>query len=156
MAVARRHNLQVIEDTAQANGASYKGAMCGAIGDVGCYSLQFSKIITSGEGGLVTTSDDSIYKRALMYHDVNGAREAGIPDDEILFSVNYRMPELMAAITLVQLSRIEGLLADIRARKQMLKAGLKDVAERKGIQFRRLTDPEWGGGHLMCILYGDT
>ncbi|MEM7133329.1 MAG: DegT/DnrJ/EryC1/StrS family aminotransferase [Chloroflexota bacterium] len=153
--VARRHNLAVIEDTAQANGASYKGKQCGAIGDAGCYSLQFSKIITSGEGGLLTTSDDQIYKRALMYHDVNGARDAGIPDEEILYSVNYRMPELMAAITLVQLGRIEGLLADIRTRKKMLKEGLAGVAQRKGIQFRRLTDPDGEAG-ISCVFFMDT
>lgn len=155
MAVARSNDLYVVEDTAQANGASYKGQMCGAIGDAGCYSLQFSKIITSGEGGLVTTNDDDIYKRALMYHDVNGARELGIPDDEMLYSVNYRMPELMAAITLVQLSRIESLLADIRARKQMLKAGIADIAARKGVQFRRLTDPEGEAG-ISCVFFMET
>lgn len=152
MAVARKHELAVIEDTAQANGASYRGRQCGSIGDAGCYSLQFSKIITSGEGGLVTTSDATIYKRALMYHDVNGARAAGIPDDELLYSVNYRMPELMAAITLVQLGRIEGLLADIRTRKRMLKEGISDVAKRKGIQFRRLTDPDGEAG-ISCVFF---
>lgn len=155
MEVARRHNLSVVEDTAQANGASYRGKMCGAIGDVGCYSLQFSKIITSGEGGLITTNDDGIYRRALMYHDVNGAREAGIPDDEILYSVNYRMPEIMAAITLVQLGRIESLLANIRARKQMLRSGIEEIANSKNIQFRRLTDPDGEAG-ISCVFFMET
>jgi 8-amino-3,8-dideoxy-alpha-D-manno-octulosonate transaminase len=72
MDVARRHGLKVIEDAAQADGASYKGRRLGSIGDVGCFSLQFNKILTSGEGGMVITNDEQVWKRALMFHDVVG------------------------------------------------------------------------------------
>src|SRR5690606_18694139 len=61
MAIARRHGLKVIEDVAQANGGRYKGRMLGAIGDVGCFSFQHYKVITSGEGGMVVTDDDEVY-----------------------------------------------------------------------------------------------
>ena len=54
LAVAKKHNLKVIEDTAQANGGSLNGKALGSFGDVGCFSLQFNKIITAGEGGIQT------------------------------------------------------------------------------------------------------
>ena len=58
--IARAHNLSVLEDTAQANGASYQGRRLGTIGDVGAFSLQFNKIMTSGEGGMLLTNDPDI------------------------------------------------------------------------------------------------
>ena len=63
MAIAREHNLPVLEDVAQADGGSYQGKRLGSIGDVGAFSLQFNKIITCGEGGMVTTNDDGILRR---------------------------------------------------------------------------------------------
>ena len=69
MAVARKHNLKVIEDAAQANGGQYKGQMLGSIGDLGCFSLQQSKVITTGEGGMVVTNSETMWQRAVLYHD---------------------------------------------------------------------------------------
>ena len=142
MAVADAHGLKVIEDVAQANGGSYKGRALGTYGDVGCFSLQFNKIITSGEGGMVVTDDEDVLKRTNMYHDVIGPLRAEYGEEELLCGVNYRMPELLAAVALVQLGRLDGLIEDMRQRKRMLKAGVEDVAGRKGIQFRELADPE--------------
>ena len=155
MAVAKRHNLRVIEDTAQANGASYFGKPLGAIGDVGCYSLQFNKIITAGEGGMIVTDDETIWKRAVMYHDVIGARMRGFPVEELLYGFNYRMPETLAAIGLVQLRKLQGLIDAMRARKAMLKAGMADVMQRKGLQFRELVDEE-GDAAIALIFFMET
>ena len=152
MALARRRRLKVVEDSAQADGGSYKGKRLGSIGDVGCYSLQFNKIITAGEGGMVITSDDAVWKRALMFHDVIGGLRNEIQRDEILWGINFRMPELLAAVMLVQLRRLDGLLEAMRARKRMLKAGLADVAARKGITFREITDPE-GDTSIALIMF---
>lgn len=69
MDIARRHNLSVIEDVAQACGGSYKGKRLGSLGDCNAFSLQYHKIITSGEGGVVTTDDALLYDRAQGYHD---------------------------------------------------------------------------------------
>ena len=66
MAVARAHDLRVIEDVAQANGGSYKGRRLGSFGDVGCFSLQQSKVITTGEGGMVVTDSEEIWQRAVI------------------------------------------------------------------------------------------
>jgi dTDP-4-amino-4,6-dideoxygalactose transaminase len=151
MAVARKHGLKVVEDTAQANGASYKGQWCGAIGDVGCYSLQFNKMLTSGEGGMVITSDDSIWQRAVMYHDVTGGAQRGYPFEAELCGINFRMPELLAAVNLAQMPRLDGLLRDMRARKQMIKAGTADIAQRKGISFR--TENDEAGDAAICTVF---
>jgi 8-amino-3,8-dideoxy-alpha-D-manno-octulosonate transaminase len=152
MDVARRHGLKVIEDTAQADGASYKGRRLGSIGDVGCFSLQFNKILTAGEGGMVITNDDEVWKRAAMFHDVAGGQRNNVPPDQIIWGINFRMPELLGAVMLVQLQRLEGLLQAMRARKQMLMAGMKDVAQRKGIQFQDVPDPE-GDASVAMIFF---
>lgn len=151
LAVARKHHLKVVEDTAQANGASYHGRWCGAIGDVGCYSLQFNKMLTSGEGGVVITNDDEIWRRAVMYHDVIGGQNRGYPFDSELCGINFRMPELLAAVNLVQMHRLDGLLRDMRARKAMIKEGMADVARRKGITFRAENDP--AGDAAICTVF---
>jgi dTDP-4-amino-4,6-dideoxygalactose transaminase len=152
MDVARRHGLRVLEDSAQADGASYKGQRLGSIGDVGCFSLQFNKIITAGEGGMVITDDDEIWNRAVMFHDVVGGQRNDIPPEQILWGINFRMPELLAAVMLVQLKRLDGLLDAMRARKQMLKAGMEGVAGRKGIRFQESTDPE-GDASVALIFF---
>ena len=142
MAVAKENGLKVIEDVAQANGGSYNGQALGSFGDVGCFSLQFNKIITSGEGGMVVTNDESVWKRTNMYHDVIGALRLEIDEAELMCGVNYRLPELLAAVALVQLQRLDGLIDAMRQRKRMLKAGIEDVTRRKGIPFREMADPE--------------
>ncbi len=122
--IARRHSLKVLEDVAQANGGSFKGAKLGTLGDVGCFSLQFNKIITSGEGGLVITNQETVWKRAIMAHDPVAGMRNHFSEEEILWGANYRMSELTAAVALVQLERLNGLLDALRARKQMLVEGL--------------------------------
>src|SRR5690606_37161860 len=117
------------------------GERLGTWGNVGCFSLQFSKIITAGEGGMVLTDDETIWQRALMYHDVISGRRENFPSEMLLWGINFRMPELTAAVALVQLGRLDGLLAQMRARKAMLKAGIEEVAAVKGIVFRELADP---------------
>lgn len=149
--IARRHNLLVLEDVAQANGASYQGKRLGAWGDAGAFSLQFNKIITSGEGGMVTTNARQVFERAVMFHDVVGGQRNNIPQERILPGINFRMPELLAAVALVQLRRLEALLAAMRTRKRALKENLAEVARRKGIQFRTLHDPE--GEAAICLIF---
>jgi len=155
MDIARRHGLKVIEDTAQADGASFYGHRLGSIGDVGCFSLQFNKIITSGEGGMVITNDEEVWKRTVMFHDVIGGQRNGIPEGETLWGINFRMPELLAAVALVQLGRLDGLLDAMRARKRMLLAGIQDVAQRKGIALQASADPDGDAG-LALIFFMDS
>lgn len=150
--VAHAHGLTVLEDCAQANGASFHGKRVGTLGQIGAFSLQFNKILTSGEGGLIITSDDELHKRIQMYQDVIGGSRNDIPADEFLPGINFRMPELLGAVGLVQLTRLGGLLRDMRARKAALQSGLLDVATRKGVTFRRATDPD-GDAAVALILF---
>ena len=155
LAIARSHGLSVIEDTAQADGGSYRGKRLGTFGDVGCFSLQINKIITSGEGGMVVSDDREIWKRALMYHDVVGPLIVDVPVDELLIGTNYRMPELLGAVGLVQLRRLDGLLEAMRQRKRMLKAGMAGVAQRKGIAFREIVDEE-GDTAVALVFFAES
>ena len=155
MAVARKHNLLVLEDVAQANGGRFRGKRLGTFGDVGAFSLQFNKIITSGEGGMVITDQESIWNRVVMFHDVVGGERNHIPEAEILPGINFRMPELLGAVALVQLKRLDYLLEIMRRNKQILKESLTDVAKRKGIRFRTLHDPQGDAGIALVFFAPD-
>jgi len=151
MAIAGEHNLPVLEDVAQADGGSYHGQRLGSIGNVGAFSLQFNKIITCGEGGMVTTNDDSILRRVLMYNDVVGGQRNKIPDDEILPGINFRMSELQGAVALVQLGRLDDLLGDMRRRRAEITDGIVGVARQKGVEFRRSNDPDGDTGIVLMF-----
>jgi dTDP-4-amino-4,6-dideoxygalactose transaminase len=153
--LAKRRGLRVVEDVAQADGASFQGRRLGSIGDVGCFSLQFNKIITSGEGGMIITDDDDVWRRAVMYHDVAGGLRYEMPRERILAGVNYRMPELLAAVALVQLGRLDGLLAAMRERKRMLRAGIAGVARQKGIEVHESADPA-GDAAVALVFFVDS
>ncbi|HDZ20528.1 hypothetical protein LCGC14_0389160 [marine sediment metagenome] len=120
LAVAKKHNLMVLEDCAQAYDATYKGKKTGTMGDVMCASMQQSKHITSGEGGIVATDDPEIYKRAVMFHNVGmpwyrygleapQAKPLGglSTRGHFMFGHNFRMGELQGAVALAQLERID-------------------------------------------------
>lgn len=149
--LARRHGLKVLEDTAQATGASFQKRRLGTWGDVGAFSLQFNKIITSGEGGVVITDDETLYRRVQMYQDVVGGLRNNIPVDQIFLGINFRMPELLGAVALVQLRRLDALLAAMRARKARLVESLAPVIKSKGITLPTVHDPE-GDAAIALIL----
>ncbi len=151
-ALGQRHNIRLLEDVAQATGGSYRGRRLGSIGDAGAFSLQFNKIITSGEGGLLTTNDDDVHRRVLMYSDVVGGQRNGVPEAEILPGINFRMSELQGAVALVQLGRLGGLLEAMRRRKAAIKAGIAEIARLKGVEFRALNDPDGDTG-IAVIVY---
>lgn len=109
LAIAKKHGLMVIEDAAEAVGATYKGKMSGALGDCATFSFFGNKIITTGEGGMITTNDDELAKTMRLY------RSQGMdPNRRYWFPVvgfNYRMTNIQAAIGLAQLERVEHHLA---------------------------------------------
>lgn len=160
MAIADEHDLRVIEDVAQAGGASYKGRPAGSIGDVGCFSLQMHKIITTGEGGLLVTDDPELLFRAKCFHDSasewRGAAwqdpDPSVRDSFVAFpGMNFRMNEIIGAIGSVQLDRLDGLLDRMRAYKQQFS---KAVADTGRVQQRRVTDDQEAGTQL--VFYTET
>jgi 8-amino-3,8-dideoxy-alpha-D-manno-octulosonate transaminase len=122
MDVARRRGLLVLEDCAQANGGRYRGRAVGAIGHAGAFSLQHYKIITAGEGGMVTTRDERVYRRAAIRHDSAMQFWRDGEDWESFAGENFRMSELHAALGLAQFDRLEGILDRCRAVKKQLRA----------------------------------
>lgn len=153
--VARRHGLKVIEDTAQADGASFGGQRLGTFGNVGCFSLQFNKILTAGEGGMVITDDDDVYRRALLYHDVAAGNRQGMDPALVVWGINFRMPELLAAVMLVQLRRLDGMLEAMRQRKRMLIAGIEDVLRERGATLQDVPDPQ-GDASVALVFFVDS
>lgn len=147
-AVADRHNLLLIEDAAQAFGASYHGRPLGSIGVAGCYSFNAFKTITAGDGGMVVTGDEGVYERCFAFHDQGHKplRQGVEVGQRPLIGLDFRMTELSAAVLLAQLRRVPGMLESLRRNKRRLKQRL---AELPGLRFREITDPE---GELATIL----
>jgi 8-amino-3,8-dideoxy-alpha-D-manno-octulosonate transaminase len=139
--ICEDRDLYLVEDACQAFGASYKEKFVGSIGDAGCYSFDFNKIVTCGEGGAVVTNDSEIYERADMYHDhghdhSNDDRGA---EDHPFPGYNYRISELHAAVGCAQISKLDDFVARQRRNKKAFKDALSGISE---VTFRRLPDSE--------------
>lgn len=133
--IAKSHGLKIIEDAAQAHGAEYNGKRCGSLGDVGCFSLFANKLITTGEGGVITTSDHGLYDK-LRYHKnlcfpLDGPRNY-IHED---IGFNYRMPNTLAAIGLAQLEKIDEYIANRRRNGEKYARMLGEI---KGVQVQKI------------------
>lgn len=145
----------VIEDAAQAFGASVNGTHAGAMGALGCFSLQLEKNITAGEGGVVTTNDERLYLRASRYQDQGGqfvtsyASSRGDELTEPFAAENLRMGELAGAVAGVQLGRLPGILDALRANKRRILDGVGDI---DGLTPRRVPDPN-GDGSSSCMWF---
>ena len=156
--VARRRGVKVIEDTAQSMGTTYKGRALGTIGDLGCFSLQLEKNVTSGEGGLVTSQEEHLWLRAARYQDQGGqfvtstgstrAEESAGDPVEPFVGENLRMTELAGAIAEVQVGKLPGLLERQRANQRRV---LRAIAAVEGITHRRLPDPDGDGGSSVNL-----
>jgi dTDP-4-amino-4,6-dideoxygalactose transaminase len=152
MEIAGRHNLKVVEDVAQANGGSFKGKKLGSFGDVGCFSLQFHKVITSGEGGVMVCDDDLYYTRAQAYHDVAACwrKDRFAPPEfegEIFFGVNFRMSELTGAVALAQFRKLDTIVKRMQQNRSRIKEKVKGIP---GLDFREVNDE--GGDVAICLV----
>jgi perosamine synthetase len=134
-ALARRFNLSVIEDCAQAPGSSYHGKSVGGLGDLGVFSLNYHKHIHTGEGGLVTTNNEDLAEKISLIrnHGEQVVEEKGTTDLINTFGFNYRLTELQAAIGIEQLTKLPQLM-DIRRQNS------KFISERLGA-FEGITSP---------------
>ncbi len=141
MSLAREKGLKVVEDNCQSTGASYKGRKLGTIGDAGAFSFDYVKVMTTGEGGMVTTNEERIYKEAEFYHDHGHPHLPGVGrglEERRRNGFNYRMSELQGALGLVQLKKLDEVISRQRHNKKIIKEGLKDVP---GLSFRFHHDP---------------
>ena len=121
-AIARHRGVRVIEDAAQAPGATYCGRPVGGIGDLGVFSLNFHKHIHTGEGGVIVTNDDELAHRCQLVrnHGENLLDDEPAADISNLIGANYRLTELQAAIGVAQLARLDGYLEHRQALAQHL------------------------------------
>ena len=104
--ICRRHNLFLIEDSAHAHGTEWKGCRIGAIGDVGTFSFQASKLLTAGEGGMVITNQPEVERAARSVHDC-GRMPGEWFYSHFVYGTNYRMSEWQGAVLRCQLARTE-------------------------------------------------
>lgn len=139
--ICKTHNLILIEDSSQATGATYNGKPLGSIGDLGCLSLDFVKIITCGEGGAVLTNKKTFYKHSDHFsdhgHDHIG-NDRGAETHPFL-GYNFRISELHAAVGLAQLRRLDEFVAIQKKNYSILREALSEIPE---ITFRAV--PEGG------------
>ena len=152
--IAIVHNLFLIEDTAQAFGATYKGKLAGSYGDFGTYSFNIFKTITAGDGGAVSTGNKELFERAFAIHDQGHLplREGVEQGARTVIGLDFRMTELAATVLLVQLKKIVFIKKELKKRKNRFKEGIKDI---KGIAFRTLPDPDGEAGTLLTVLFPD-
>jgi dTDP-4-amino-4,6-dideoxygalactose transaminase len=124
--LAREHGLKLIEDCAHAHGGEYRGKGAGSIGDLGCFSFQESKLMTSGEGGMVITSDLKYFEH--LQSQVNCGR-ASMTDEyqQRVLGANYRMTELQAALLIGQLDMLPELAAKRAQAATRLSAALSGI-----------------------------
>jgi perosamine synthetase len=123
--IARRHDLDVIEDAAEAHGARYKGRRVGGIGDIGIFSFYGNKIITTGEGGMVVTDRSDLAEKVRMLRDHGMA-----PDRRYwhpMLGYNYRMTNLQAALGVAQMERVGDIIAKKRQIAETYDEGLRQI-----------------------------
>ncbi len=138
LAIARKHKLKVLEDCSQSVGASYKGRPLGSLGDIGIYSLQQTKTITAGEGGVVVTDDPYLFERAARFHDVSVRRD--FPSKlKWMPGLNYRVNEFTGGVLLAQVRKLDTIIGAVRVNARRVYDGIRDLP---GIHLRRLPDPE--------------
>lgn len=140
-AISAEHKLILIEDACQAIGATYKGQALGTIGDLGCFSFDFVKTVTSGEGGAVVTNNKAFYTNADQYSDhghdhVGNDRGA---ESHPFLGYNFRISELHAAVGLAQVRRLTEFLDIQKQNYTVLRNALSEIPE---VTFR--TVPEGG------------
>ncbi len=136
-ALCNKHGLILVEDACQAIGGSYDGKPLGSYGDLGCFSFDYVKTITCGEGGALITNNEEYYVRADQFsdhgHDHIGTNRGA--EGHPILGYNYRISELHAAVGLAQIGRLDDFIASQKYNYSVLRAALGQIPE---ITFRRV------------------
>ncbi len=146
-AIAKKHNILVIEDASQSPGIKYKGQFAGTFGDMGIFSLNYHKHIHTGEGGFVVTNDDDLAQkvRLIRNHADAVVGSIGMADVVNMIGFNYRMTELQAAVGREQLKKLRGLIEQRIENVAYLEERLKDFPVLKAAK------PREGGEHAYYV-----
>jgi perosamine synthetase len=125
--LARKYKLLIIEDTAEAHGALYKNKLVGTFGDAGCFSFYANKLITTGEGGMIITNNQKLYKKLVKLRAYYFSDKMHFWHEHLAW--NLRMSALEAALGLAQLSRLEELIGLRRKNAQYYTKNLKSLSD---------------------------
>jgi 8-amino-3,8-dideoxy-alpha-D-manno-octulosonate transaminase len=155
MPVINENKLTLVEDAGQAFASSFKGTATGLFGKTGCYSFDFFKIATAGEGGVMVTNDENVYKLADSYadhgHDHIGSNR-GMEQHPIL-GFNYRISELHAAIGAAQTRKVPQIVEANSRNKKLL---VELLSKTEGISFATLADPNGDSATFLNMFLPDT
>jgi dTDP-4-amino-4,6-dideoxygalactose transaminase len=150
-AIADRHGLMLIEDCAQAGGGSFRGRSLGTAGQFGAFSLNVFKTFTAGDGGVLATSDEELYKRAFAIHDHGSAPfRHGVTDGPALFGLNLRMHEITGALALAQVRKLPAILSRLRQLKASFRNAIGDLP---GVTERALNDPDGECATVLAYVF---
>lgn len=144
--LADKYSLKIIEDAAEMHGQTYKGKPCGSFGDISTFSFYPNKHITTGEGGMIVTDDDTLAERCKMLRNLCFRKDIRYVHDEL--SDNYRFTNLQAAVGLAQLERLEEF---VERKRQMGRFYTENLSEVKGI---RLPVPKTEYADNIYWVYG--
>ncbi|MBN1591227.1 MAG: DegT/DnrJ/EryC1/StrS family aminotransferase [Pirellulales bacterium] len=152
LAIAEKHGLVVLEDACQATGATYQGRWVGTLGQMGVFSFNAFKVITTGDGGMIITDSEDLYERAFCFHDQGYHPFAGAkrPAERNTLGLKLCMTELTAAVGRAQLRKLDRLLDTLRRKKTKLKNAIGSIP---GTRFRTLNDAEGECATLCTVLF---
>ena len=137
--IAQEHGLFILEDAAPGLGSTYKGKKVGAIGDMGAFSFQGAKLLVTGEGGMLVTNNPELYEKARLFWDHGRDSNSPEPLWNIAIGYKYKMANILAALGLAQLERID----DLIGRKNNIFAWYKrGLGNLDGIQLNMVPNPE--------------
>jgi len=142
LAIAKKHKIPVLEDSAQALGVTYKKKFLGTIAQAGIYSLDIGKVITTGEGGILVSDDEKIYLKAREYSDHGHECNPNLPrgeDTRSIWGFNYKITELQGAVGLAQLKKLDFILKKQRENKRQIKEAISNI---NSIEFREIPNPD--------------
>ncbi|TGK48607.1 DegT/DnrJ/EryC1/StrS family aminotransferase [Leptospira bouyouniensis] len=145
--IAKKHNLKVINDTAQSPGSLYKGKYTGTLGDIGGYSLNYHKHIHTGEGGILVTNDDELAERMQLIrnHAEAVVKDKGVTNLTNMVGYNFRLGEIECAIGIEQLKKLDSKIKSRIHAAERLRNGLK------GLSGLKLPEIRSGATHVYYI-----
>ncbi|MBN1445770.1 MAG: DegT/DnrJ/EryC1/StrS family aminotransferase [Candidatus Omnitrophica bacterium] len=152
--IARENKLKVLEDACQCTGASFKGRKVGTFGDMGCFSFDYVKVMTTGEGGMVVTDSEELYKQAEFYHDHGHPHLAGLgrgDEKRARKGFNYRMNEIQGALGVAQLKKLGDIIARQKENKKNIKEEIQNIP---GLDFRTFADESGEIATFLTMLVG--
>ena len=140
--ITKNNNLALVEDACQATGAGYKGKKLGTFGHYGCFSFDYVKVLTTGEGGMVVTDDENLYRQADWYHDHGHPHRTDLPrgvEERMRKGTNFRMNEIQGALGIAQLQKLPSIIETHKSNKAIIKEVL---SKYDFISFRKHNDQD--------------